>query len=107
MRKPWKDKEPAYVTAEKKQAKRPGARPQLNSGRTWSGKGDVIEAGLMIDNKTGKDGPLNSYRITNKYWTQMKKDANRTGLDPALRLDIGSHELIVVDQATWDARGQS
>lgn len=111
MKSPWKkDERPAYIAAEKRQGKRPGARQQVSSGRTWSGLRDVVEKSkngitLLIDNKTGKDGPLKSYRITEKEWKEFLRDANRTppGCNPALRLDIGPYHLIVVDEATWDA----
>jgi hypothetical protein len=109
MNVPWKkDETPEYVKAEKRQANRPGARPQLNSGRTWSGLRDVIERSpigvLLIDNKTGRYGPLKSFRVSEAEWETMRRDANRTppGCHPILRVDCGKYKLMVIDENTWD-----
>lgn len=108
---PWnRDKKPNYLKAEREQAKRSGARAQVNSGRVWSGLRDVVERSkngivLLIDNKTGAKESLKSYRITDAEWNGLKRDANRTppGCHPCLRLDIGKHKLMVIEQDTWDA----
>jgi len=113
MKTPWKkDTTPAYASAEKRQAKRPGARAQINSGRLWHSLRDVVERSvvghLLIDNKTGKDGPLISYRITQHDWYDLKRDANRTppGCHPVLRLDIGPYKLMVIEEDLWDEVGE-
>ena len=70
---PWKkDETPEYVKAERRQAQRSGARAQVNSGRVWSGLRDVIEKSpigvLLIDNKTGRYGPVKSFRVSEDSW---------------------------------------
>lgn len=113
MKPPWEKKETqAYVAQEKRQAKRPGARRQLNSGRLWHSLRDVVErtvvGSMLVDCKTGKDGPLKSYRITEKEWSALKRDANRTppGCYPSLRLDLGRHKLLVIEEEMWDEVGR-
>ena len=108
---PWRtDKKPRYVEQERREGKRAGTRQQLNSGRLWSSLGDAVAKvpglALMIDNKTGRDGPLNSYRITREGWKLMRKQARRTppGCAPCLKLNIGEFHLMVIDEQTWDAR---
>jgi len=109
---PWnKDRTPNYLKAEKEQAKRKGARAQINSGRLWFSLRDVIEktvlGNLLIDNKTGRDGPLISYRVTQYDWHDLKRDANRTppGCHPVLRLNIGPYKLMVIEEDLWDEVG--
>jgi len=109
---PWnKGRRPEYLKDEIRQAKRPGARRQINSGRLWFSLRDVIEktkvGTLLIDNKTGKDGPLKSYRITEKEWDEIHRDANRTppGCHPVLRLNIGRYRLMVIEEDLWDDVG--
>ena len=106
---PWKkDEIPEYVKAERRQAKRPGARKQVNSGRVWSGLRDVVERSpigvLLIDNKTGKNGPVKSFRVSEDGWAAMKRDANRTppGCHPVLRVDCGPYKLMVIEESVWD-----
>lgn len=106
---PWKERRtPAYVRQEREQAKRDSARAQINSGRLWHSLRDVVENSkvgrLLLDCKTGKEGPLKSYRITEQDWEALHRDAARTppGCHPGLRLDIGRFRLLVIEQATWD-----
>lgn len=105
---PWKTgKKPKYVKQELRTSKKPGAKPQMNSGRVWSSLRDVkqklaIMDHVLIDNKTTD---ANSYRITDSDWGELKRDANRTppGCHPALQIDLPKHRLYVVDEAFWDA----
>lgn len=109
MSAPWNTRsKPAYVEQERRESKRKGARPQLNSGRVWSGLRDVIQntvvGRLLIDCKTGARGPLKSYRITEKEWRQFHRDANRTppGCHPVLKVDIGPYRLVTIEDSLWD-----
>ena len=113
MRAPWKAKStPAYLEQERKEAKKPGARLQVNSGRTWSGLRDVIRqsvvGALLIDCKTGANGPLKSYRLTEDEWRDLRRDANRTppGCYPVLRIDIGPYKLMVIEDEMWEETGR-
>lgn len=96
---------PQYARQEARTAKKPGARPQINSGRTWSSLRDVsmktILGRLLIDNKTTEG---KSYTITDDDWKALKRDANRTppGCSPALQIDIRNLRLIVLEEAWFD-----
>lgn len=106
MKTPWqRATSPEYARQEKRTAKKPGARAQLNSGRTWSGLRDVRQASpvahVLIDNKTTDE---KSYRITKDDWESLKRDANRTppGCLPAFQLDISGTRLMVIDDDHYD-----
>lgn len=107
MKTPWKkDTTPKYAKQEARTAKKPGARAQLNSGRTWSGLRDVRRKvrsfSFLIDNKTTDD---KGYRITEDDWLKFARDARRTppGCHPMLQLDIRSVRLVVLEEDTLDA----
>lgn len=104
---PWKDNpHQGYELQERRSAKKKGARRQLNSGRTWSGKGDVrhrTPAGeMLIDCKDHTDSK--SYRITEDEWSEWKSTAHKSppGCQPMYQLDIGKHRLVVIEEDLWD-----
>lgn len=107
MKTPWSQKkEQGYVRQERRTASRPGARSQINSGRTWSSLRDVrldaILGHLLIDNK---DAPKGSYRLTDDEWMALKRDANRTppGCSPAFQIDLGARiRLLVIEEDFWN-----
>lgn len=105
METPWSpDRKTASQKQEARTAKKPGARPQLNSGRTWSGKGDVKQYDVLIDNKTTE---ARSYTIKldgEHGWLAHKTHANRTppGCLPALQVDISGVRLVVVEESFYD-----
>jgi hypothetical protein len=106
VRTPWQRvTDPAYAKQEKRTAKKHGARPQVNSGRTWSSLRDVKQESplgyVLIDNKTTE---ASSYRITKPDFMALSRDANRTppGCHPALQIDIQDLRLIVFHEGFWD-----
>lgn len=107
METPWDraKKRPKYAEQEARTAKKPGARAQLNSGRTWSGLRDVIMDSplgrILIDNKTTEKP---SYTLTEDEWKGLKRDANRTppGCHPALQVDIKGTRLFIIEDPLWD-----
>jgi hypothetical protein len=106
MKTPWEQvKESRSQRQEKRTGKKPGARQQINSGRTWSSKGDATWDSpigrLLIDNKDTEDF---SYRITEDDWDKLKKQANQTppGCQPGLQIDIRNLRLLVIEEATYD-----
>jgi len=106
MKTPWQQvKESRSQLQEKRTARKPGARSQINSGRTWSSKGDVVLNSpigrILIDNKDTEDA---SYRITEDDWRKLKKQANQTppGCQPGLQIDIRNLRLLVIEEATYD-----
>jgi hypothetical protein len=106
MKTPWKKHGLSYADQEKRTASKPGARAQVNSGRTWSGLRDVKQrspvAHVLIDNKTTD---AQSYRIEKGDWLELKRDSNRTppGCLPALQVDISGLALIVLEDGHYDA----
>lgn len=103
---PWKRATaPKYQQQEKRTAKKHGAKPQINSGRTWSSLRDVsvrtIIGKLLIDNKTTE---AKSYTITRDDWAALKRDANRTppGCHGALQIDIQDLRLFIIEEAVFD-----
>lgn len=106
MKTPWdRVTKPKYAQQERRTAKKDGARPQVNSGRTWSSLRDVKQSSpvghLLIDNKTTD---AESYRITKGDFRELIRDANRTppGCNPALQIDIQELRLMVVQEGLWD-----
>jgi hypothetical protein len=106
MSTPWeRATAPKYARQEKRTASKPGARPQLNSGRTWSSLRDVKQKSpvghILIDNKTTE---ATSYRITKDDFKALKRDANRTppGCVPAFQIDIQDLRLLVIEDSMWD-----
>ncbi len=104
---PWKpNQQQAYEKQERRLAKKPNSRPQLNSGRTWSGRGDVKEntasGTMLIDAKDRTESK--SYRLTEEEWTDLKLMANKTppGCNPMLALNLGQHRLIIIEESMWD-----
>lgn len=103
MQKPWKSsKKKGYEIQETRLSKKDGARPQLNSGRTWSGRGDVRHGTMLIDAKDHSNSK--SYRITESEWENLKSMAQKTppGCLPMLQLDVGKFHLVVIDESLWD-----
>lgn len=102
---PWRKRDTGYQAQEKREGKKSGARPQLNSGRTWSGKLDTRRSlgrvldGLLADSKQRPGG---SFTIREDEWNQMKRDAARTGHNVILTLEIGDLELTVLETKLWD-----
>lgn len=109
MKTPWsKDEKPKYQKQEARTAKKAGARPQLNSGRTWSGLRDVLRitavGRVLIDNKTTDK---RSYKISldgKDGWLALKRDANRTppGCLPGFQIDIQNVRLVVIEEDLFD-----
>lgn len=106
MKTPWdRVTKPKYAEQEKRTAKKHGARPQVNSGRTWSSLRDVKQASpvghLLIDNKTTD---AESYRVTKADFKALIRDANRTppGCHGALQVDIQELRLMIVQEGLWD-----
>lgn len=109
METPWKDKgEKPWLKQERREGKKAGARPQLNSGRTWSGLLDVkrkiseLFGSLLIDTKTTQ---ARSYSISldgKDGWKALKIAANRTGCVPALQIDLPEASLMVIELELWD-----
>lgn len=106
VKSPWeRAKEQRYVSQEKRTSRKPGARPQINSGRKWHSLRDVIQDSplgrMLIDNKTTEGA---SYRITITDFRELKRDANRTppGCHPALQVDIQEMRLMIIEDALWD-----
>lgn len=104
---PWKSNDQKrYEKQEARVSRKEGAKPQLNSGRTWSAKGDVKQispaGNMLIDCKDHSESK--SYRITEDEWTKLKSMANGTppGCLPMLQLDVGQHHLVVIDESLWD-----
>jgi hypothetical protein len=107
MTTPWeRAKEVRYVKQEKRTAKMPGGRPQVNSGRIWSSLRDAKISSfigrLLVDCKSTEAG---SYTISEADWLALKKDANQTppGCLPALQIDIRDVHLMAFELSTWDA----
>lgn len=106
MKTPWqRATDPDYVKQERRTARKRGARPQINSGRTWSSLRDVkVNSPLghiLIDNKTTE---AKSYTITKDDFNALIRDANRTppGCQAALQVDIQDLRLITLTEAFWD-----
>jgi hypothetical protein len=106
MKSPWeKAKEQRYQAQERRTSRKAGARPQINSGRTWSSLRDVKQSSpfgtVLIDNKTTE---AESYRITKPDFKALRRDANRTppGCHPALQIDIQDLRLFVIEDDLWD-----
>lgn len=106
MKTPWaKRDDPKYAQQERRTARKPGARAQVNSGRTWSSLRDVKQESplghVLIDNKTTDN---KSYSITEADFKSLKRDANRTppGCHPALQVDLRSLRLMVIEEDLWD-----
>jgi hypothetical protein len=102
---PWKLGKKPYIEQEKRTAKKAGARPQLNSGRTWSGKGDVRQSSpvghLLIDNKTTE---TMSVRFSRDDFIKLEKQANRTppGCSPMFQIDIAGLRTVWISERLWD-----
>lgn len=66
-------------------------------------KEDTDIGAMLIDAKDRTESK--SYRITEQEWTDLKLMANKTppGCNPMLVLNIGSHSLVVIEEAVWDA----
>jgi hypothetical protein len=106
MSTPWnRAKEQRYAKQEKRTSKKPGARAQINSGRTWSSLRDVVQDSpfgrMLIDNKTTE---ARSFTIKDDDWISLKRDANRTppGCSPAFQIDIRDLRLLVIEDSLWD-----
>lgn len=106
MKKPWTTRnDPKYAQQERRTARKPGARAQVNSGRTWSSLRDVKQSSplghVLIDNKTTD---AESYRVTKTDFKSLKRDANRTppGCHPALQVDLQELRLLVIEEDLWD-----
>jgi hypothetical protein len=107
---PWDEsKKRKSQRQEERTAKMPGARPQVNSGRTWSSLRDVklstFFGVVLIDNKTTENPENRSYRLTRDEWLELRRDAGRTppGCMPALQIDIQDVHLLVFELGMWDA----
>lgn len=108
LKSPWqKAQEQKYAQQEARTGKKPGARQQFNSGRSWRGLRDVLQASpvahVLIDNKTTE---ASSFKLEEDKWSKLKRDANRTppGCVPAFQLDIsgGRLRLMVIEDAHYD-----
>lgn len=106
MKTPWqRATDPKYALQERRTAKKPGARPQVNSGRTWSSLRDVKQESplghLLIDNKTTD---AKSFSIVREDFIALRRDANRTppGCHGAFQVDIQDLRVMVIGEDLWD-----
>jgi hypothetical protein len=103
---PWdRVKASRSVQQERRTARMRGGRAQINSGRIWSSLRDAklnsFIGLLLIDNKTTEN---QSYTITKRDFTDLKRDAQRTppGCHPALQIDIQDLHLMCFELGLWD-----
>jgi hypothetical protein len=95
---PWKRRS-ARQKSDKQEAriaKLPGGRRQINSGRTtFASKRDNKLGGFLIEARTTGSG---RYCVTRREWEDLILDAQRTppGMLPAMQIDLGPHQLIVM-----------
>jgi hypothetical protein len=106
MKTPWEQaKERRYQRQERRTASKPGAKAQVNSGRHWFSKRDVLESTplghVLTDNK---DTEGQSFTIKKLDWLALKKDAIKTppGCHPSLQIDIQDVRLRVIGEDLWD-----
>ncbi len=107
MTPPWRlGKKPRYAEQEDRTGKKPGARKQMNSGRTWSALRDVKrvvgEFTFLYDNKTTESA---SFTVSEPEFRALKRDANRTppGCLPVLQIDFGDKaSLVVIEESLFD-----
>jgi hypothetical protein len=100
---PWKQakEKQAYQRQEERLSSSPGARAQVNSGRTWFSKRDVRQNGFLIEARTTQAG---SYTIKEAEWEKISKDSfgQPPGLLPAMQVDLNEHHLWIMRQEDWD-----
>jgi len=109
---PWRlGKKKPYEKQEARTAKKDGARPQLNSGRRWDGKGDVKRltkfGTFLYDNKTRGVG---GFTLTARDFLKLKKQANSTppGCMPVFQVDLKSTDetklirLVIIEEDVFD-----
>lgn len=72
--------------SEKGEAKRDGAKLQKNSGRGDYQKGDATLGPFCIDYKEYDE----SFSVSRKVWAKCNTDAWKMGLQPTLKLALGS-----------------
>jgi hypothetical protein len=100
---PWRQakKKQSYMVQEAKLSASPGARAQVNSGRTWFSKRDVRKNGFLIEARTTQAG---SYTIKEAEWEKLTGDSfgQPPGLLPAMQIDLQEHHLWVMRQEDWD-----
>jgi hypothetical protein len=108
---PWgQSSKQAYQKQEARISAKPGARAQINSGRTWKSLRDVVEQTplfhILFDCKGPKvEGEETTFKLEPKKWRELRRDANRTppGCVPGYQLDLAPDvRLVVIDEATWD-----
>jgi hypothetical protein len=80
---------------EKRNAKLPGGRKQVNSGRHWFSRRDNRLGGFLVETRRTDSG---RYCITEKEWGEIVKDAFSTppGQLPGMQIDLGKHQLFVM-----------
>jgi hypothetical protein len=95
---PWKRRS-ARKKADKQEernAKLPGGRKQVNSGRLHFSKRDNKLGGFLVESRTTDSG---RYCIERKEWEDIILDAHRTppGMLPGMQIDLGPHKLFVME----------
>ena len=76
---------------EARNAKLPGGKKQINSGRTWHSKRDNKLGGYMVEARTTDS---NRYCITRSDWEGLIRDAHKGGMLPAMQIDIGAVQAL-------------
>lgn len=80
-----------------------GGSKQVNSGRFWRWRRDNILHNFLIESRTTDAG---SYRIEQKEWREMRRDALKTppGLLPGMQIDMGDIHLLVTELTAFQDR---
>jgi hypothetical protein len=94
---PWRrmDAQRRSQRQELRNARLPGGRKQINSGRAgWFSKRDNRLGGYLVETRGTDTG---SYRLSVAEWEALVRDAMSTppGQLPAIQLDIGNHQLFI------------
>lgn len=93
-----------WLRLEHAEAKRDGAKPQKNSGRSDHQKGDAILDGFTVDYKMS----AKSFTLTKLVWGKATADAVKNDLSiPAIKVILGAEDepktrLWVIDEDTFN-----
>jgi len=93
-----------WLRKEHAEAKRDGAKPQKNSGRSDFQKGDALLDGFTVDYKMS----AKSFTITKQVWGKITADAVKNKLSrPAIKVVLGEENgpktrLWVIDEPTFN-----
>ncbi len=91
---------------EERNARLPGGRKQVNSGRHWFSKKDNRIGGFLVESRTTDK---NSYSITVEDWQILSRSVcSEPGmLLPAMQIDIKDLQLFVCELSTHMQREQT